>query len=171
MCVMRDSLEASAGLGLAILLAVLLMGAPTIPTAAVQSARAADTPAPDRPAGAPQTPRTNAYTLPEAPGSAVQGTRLQSLLGRELKTRDDDPGRIIDILCDSEGRVRAAVIELGGFLGIGTRRVAVHWSALRFDSADPKRTRLVLDLARDELRSAPEYKAGESVEALIGRPD
>ena len=177
MNVMRGSLEALAGLCLAILLAVLLMGAPPVSTAAVQPARAADIPAPadaptpDAPAGTPDAPRAETYTLPDIPPGAIPGTKLQSLLGRELKTRDEDPGRIIDILCDSEGRVRAAVVELGGFLGIGTRRIAVHWSALKFDLADPKRPRLTLDLAREELRTAPEYKPGEPVEVLVGRPD
>jgi hypothetical protein len=171
MNVMRGSLEGSAGLCLAILLAVLLMGAPLVSLAAIQFAHAADIPMPVGPAGAPDTPRADTYTLPDIPPGMIPGAKLQSLLGRELKTRDEDPGRIIDILCDSEGRVRAAVVELGGFLGIGMRRIAVHWSVLRFDAADPKRPRLILELARDELRSAPEYKPGEPVEVLIGRPD
>jgi PRC-barrel domain protein len=171
MNVMRGSLEGTAGLCLAILLAILLMGAPLVSPPAIQSARAADTPLPDSPAGAPDAPRADAYTIPDVPPGAIPGTKLQSLLGRELKTRDEDPGRIIDILCDSDGQVHAAVVELGGFLGIGMRRIAVHWSALRFDAADPKRPRLILEVARDELRSAPEYKPGEPVEVLVGRPD
>jgi hypothetical protein len=64
--------------------------------------------------------------------------------------------------------VRAAVVELGGFLGIGTRRVAVEWSMLRFDPADAKQPRVVLDMTRDQLRSAPEYKPGEPV-VFVGR--
>jgi hypothetical protein len=109
---------------------------------------------------AEQGTRVQSYTmdLPKAPLPAV---RLESLLGREVRTREEDPGRIIDILADSDGRVRAAVIELGGFLGIGTRKIAVDWSMLRFDG--DKRQRLVLDMSRDQLRLVPEYKASEPV--------
>ena len=47
--------------------------------------------------------------------------------------RGGGAGRIIDLLADRSGQVRAAVIEFGGFLGIGTRKIAVDWSALRFE--------------------------------------
>jgi hypothetical protein len=171
MCVMRGSLEASAGLGLVILLAILLVGAPTTLPAAAEWARAADAAEPDGTGKPSDTPRADTYTLPEVPPGAISGTKLQSLLGRELKTKDENPGRIIDILSDSEGRVRAAVVELGGFLGIGTRRIAVDWSMLRFDSADPKQPRLVLDIVRDQLRSVPEYKPGEPVVVFVGGAD
>jgi hypothetical protein len=56
--------------------------------------------------------------------------------------------------------VQAAVIEFGGFLGIGTRKIAVEWTALRFES-DGKQPVLIVDLTRDQLRLAPEYKASE----------
>jgi hypothetical protein len=83
--------------------------------------------------------------------------KLESVLGREVKTlREGDGGRVIDLLVDNDGQVRAAVIEFGGFLGIGTRKIAVDWSALRF--AGPS---LVVDISRDQLRATPEYKERE----------
>ena len=83
---------------------------------------------------------------------------LESVLGREVRTEGDrDLGRIIDVLADPEGRVRAVVIEFGGFLGIGTRKIAVDWTALHFDAASPHSFWLV-DVRRDEVRAAPEYK-------------
>jgi predicted O-methyltransferase YrrM len=102
---------------------------------------------------------------------AVQGAtlapdqaQLQSVLGREVRTRvDQDVGRIIDLLADAEGRVQAAVIEFGGFLGIGTRKIAVEWSALHFE-ADGKQPLVIVDVTRDQLRAAPEYKpAGPAI--------
>ena len=83
------------------------------------------------------------------------------MLGREVRTRvEQDAGRVIDLLADRHGRVQAAVIEFGGFLGIGTRKIAVEWTALRFES-DGKQPVLIVDLTRDQLRVAPEYKANE----------
>jgi hypothetical protein len=162
---MLVSLRAMARSGLVLLLAAFLAGEPSAWSAAAQTASAADER--DAPAGGPDSPRAQTYT-PELAPNPIEGARLQSLLGRDVRTRDEDPGRIIDILCDRDGRVRAAVVELGGFLGIGTRRVAVEWSMLRFDPADAKQPRVVLDMTRDQLRSAPEYKPGEPV-VFVGR--
>lgn len=98
-----------------------------------------------------------------APGltSVISQSRLDSVLGREVRTRvEEDVGRIVDILADRQSRVQAAVIEFGGFLGIGTRKIAVDWSAISFEN-DGKRTIVIVDLSRDQLRLAPEYKPNE----------
>jgi hypothetical protein len=82
---------------------------------------------------------------------------LKSVLGREVTTvRDGEGGRIIDVLADNEGTVRAAVVEFGGFLGIGTRKIAVDWAAFRFSGRTVQ-----VDVSRDQLRTAPEYKSSE----------
>ena len=93
--------------------------------------------------------------------SVIGHNRLDSVLGREVRTRvEEDVGRIVDILADRQSRVQAAVIEFGGFLGIGTRKIAVEWSALSFEMGG-KRAVVIVDLSRDQLRLAPEYKPNE----------
>jgi hypothetical protein len=94
--------------------------------------------------------------------TSTQGHGLDSVLGREIRTQEDDMGRIIDLLADRNGQVQAAVIELGGFLGIGTRKIAVEWSALRFD-ASGKQPVVILEMNREQLRAAPEYIPGEPI--------
>jgi len=92
---------------------------------------------------------------------ALRRNQLESVLGKEVRPLvEEDGGRIIDLLADRNGRVRAAVIEFGGFLGIGTRKIAVDWSALRFEG-DGKQTVVIVDMTRDQLRVAPEYKPNE----------
>ena len=78
-------------------------------------------------------------------------------------------GRIVDVLVDRSARVRAAVIDFGGFLGVGNRQIAVAWSAIRFP-AEGKLEPLVVDFTRDQLRVAPTYKAGEQI-VLLGPPN
>jgi hypothetical protein len=53
------------------------------------------------------------------------------------------------------------VIDFGGFLGMGTRKIAVSWSALRFDLGEKKNV-IALDLDREQLKTAPEYKVSGS---------
>jgi sporulation protein YlmC with PRC-barrel domain len=92
---------------------------------------------------------------------AAMHNALESVLGREVRTSTDgDVGRIIDVLVDRNGRVEAVVIEFGGFLGIGTRKIAVDWSAVRFD-AGGDRSVLPVDVTHDQLRIAPEYRPNE----------
>jgi hypothetical protein len=99
-----------------------------------------------------------ALGLQAAAVQADEGTdarKLDSVLGREVtSTQDGIGGRIVDILVDNDGRLRAAVVEFGGFLGIGTRKIAVEWSAFRFTG----RT-IEVDVSRDQLRAAPEFKS------------
>jgi hypothetical protein len=97
------------------------------------------------------------------PTAVTRRRDLESILGKEVRTQvEEDLGRIVDLLADREGAVQAAVIEFGGFLGIGTRKIAVEWSALRFEM-DGKRPAIIVDLRRSQLRAAPEYKPSEPV--------
>ena len=92
---------------------------------------------------------------------ATKRLRLEAVLGREVRTRvEEDVGRIVDLLADRQGNLQAAVIEFGGFLGIGTRKIAVEWSALSFES-DGRQPSVIVEMTRDQLRVAPEYKANE----------
>ena len=70
----------------------------------------------------------------------LETQEVQSILGREVRsTADENMGRIVDILVDDQGRVRAAIIDFGGFLGVGSRKIAVEWKALHFVPTVDKR--------------------------------
>lgn len=100
-----------------------------------------------------------------APGLEVQ-PGLHTVLGIEVHTPTDrNIGRVIDVLADRDGKIQAAVIEFGGFMGLGTRKVAVEWAALRFQSTG-KAPIATAEITRDQLRLAPENKPGEPVVVL-----
>jgi PRC-barrel domain len=103
------------------------------------------------------------------PATVVDGEQLESVLGIEaLSSTGDDMGRIVDIIVDRSGQIRAAIIDFGGFLGVGSRKIAVDWRSLHFD---PKKAgSVVVNLTKDQLRVAPVYKAAEPV-VMIGGPD
>ena len=79
---------------------------------------------------------------------------------------DEDMGRIVDVLVDRAGQVRAAIIDFGGFLGVGSRRIAVDWNALHFPQPGTPGERIALDLTRDQVKAAPEYREGKPVVIL-----
>ena len=127
------------------------------------------------PAASAQSPAAPPPNGPSAPGGetasppfTVLGSQeVQSTLGREVRsTGDEDMGRIVDVIVDGEGRVRAAIIDFGGFLGVGSRKVAVDWKALHFVPAASRRYGIVLELSRDQVKTAPEYKEGRPIVVL-----
>lgn len=96
--------------------------------------------------------------------------QLGSVLGRMVTDKSgDEIGRIVDILVDADGRPRVAVLDVGGFLGIGMRRVAVSWRTLRFshDIADP---RITEDFTVAEVAAAPEYRGADQPVRVLGAP-
>src|SRR6476469_4518806 len=92
---------------------------------------------------------------------------VEGVLGRDVRSAaDEDMGRIVDVLVDRAGQVRAAIIDFGGFLGVGSRRIAVDWGALHFPPPGKPGARIALDLNRDQVNAAPEYQEGKPVVVL-----
>ena len=101
--------------------------------------------------------------------SILLSQNVQGALGKEVRSgTGENLGRIVDVLVDRGGQVRAAVIDFGGFLGVGSRKIVVDWGALHFTPAD-QRDRISLDLTRDQVSAAPEYKAGQPIVVLGGQ--
>jgi sporulation protein YlmC with PRC-barrel domain len=60
------------------------------------------------------------------------------LNGTEVRGLDDSPlGDISDIVLDPAGAIRAVVLDVGGVFGIGAKKVAVPFDALRIVSIVP----------------------------------
>ena len=91
----------------------------------------------------------------------------EAILGKSVhSSTGEDMGRLVDVVVDTDGRPRAAIIDFGGFLGVGSRKIAVDWSALRFVPNDPKGNVITVALTRDQVKAAPEFKEGSPVVAL-----
>ena len=81
----------------------------------------------------------------------------------------EDMGMVVDVLVDADGHPRAAVIDFGGFLGVGSRKIAVEWQALRFKPSD-RAVPIQLSLGRAEVQAAPEYKPSVQQPAAVVDP-
>ena len=103
-------------------------------------------------------------TGPEGtPAVIVDDDKVQSLLGKVVTSQVGDKlGQITDVLVGHGGDIRAAVVDFGGFLGVGTRKVAVAWTSLKF-SPDT----ITLNMTRDGLRVTPEYREHEPI-VIVG---
>ena len=78
----------------------------------------------------------------------VEGTNVYNVAGEKL-------GSIDDLVIDKHsGQVRYAVLEFGGFLGMGTDRYPLPWNMLKYDAA---KEAYVVPLDKAKLENAPHY--------------
>jgi hypothetical protein len=143
-----------------------------VATFAAVAARAADdtasppaaTPAQEQKAATPAAPKEAA---PPPSVTIIEATDAHGVLGRDVRSpTDEDMGRIVDVIVDRAGHVRAAVIDFGGFLGVGSRKIVVDWNALHFGQIANKGESITLELTKDQVKAAPEYKEGAPIVVL-----
>lgn len=133
---------------------------------APNSGEAAPSASPPPPQAAPALPPPAPAQNKGTPALVLDTADYENLLGQGVRAQNgDDLGRIIDVIIDKDGRPRAAIIDFGGFLGVGSRKIAVDWRVLSF-AADGKPGSITLLLNRNQVRVSPEYKTGEPIVVL-----
>ena len=71
-------------------------------------------------------------------------------------------GHVIDVLVDSKGQPAALVVDVGGFMGMGNRRIAIDWE--RFVLAGPKAgDALQIPFSEAQVKAAPAFDGGREV--------
>jgi sporulation protein YlmC with PRC-barrel domain len=70
---------------------------------------------------------------------------------------DHTIGEVSDVLLDKNGQVKAVILSVGGFLGLGGKYVSVPFNALQVSEKNGKRY-LVMHTTKEALTSAPGYR-------------
>lgn len=87
----------------------------------------------------------------DVPGSRLMGVNVYS-------KQDESIGEIEDLLIENGKTIRAVILGVGGFLGVGERYVAVDPSSITFmRSGNTGAVRAVLDTTKDQLSKAPTF--------------
>jgi hypothetical protein len=82
------------------------------------------------------------------------------MLDMEIVTADgDEVGEIVDLLIADDGSIDRAIAEVGGFLGIGERFVAIPLDRMTFDAEEEDD--LIVDLGRTEIENLSSYEQVE----------
>jgi sporulation protein YlmC with PRC-barrel domain len=116
-------------------------------------------------------PRNGAPEDAQAAGRAPRGERQaveRLLLATKVRAakiennRNEDLGKIEDLLLDRRYRAAFAIIGQGGVLGIGESFIPVPWSKLGFNAnRDAIAVKVTIEIAKDQLGKAPLVKGGD----------
>lgn len=81
-----------------------------------------------------------------------------ALIGASVRNQAKDKiGEVEDVFVDTSGAIKTVVVSVGGFLGVGTKDVAVKWEDIQFQR-DGNSVVLVTSWTKDSLKAMPEYK-------------
>jgi sporulation protein YlmC with PRC-barrel domain len=88
--------------------------------------------------------------------AVAQGYRVSKLMGSPVvNDHQEKIGTIDDFVVDHD-RVLFAILQVGGFLGIGGRLVAVPYKSIVLD--DPSGKIILPGASREELKKLPEFQ-------------
>ena len=102
----------------------------------------------------PASSATNEQAITSLPSGALP---ISDYYNQSVYDNQDNKiGDVNDLLVDKDGRIGAAIVGVGGFLGAGEKNVAVPFNALKLTEKNGKRY-LVMDTTKEALNSAPGY--------------
>ena len=115
-------------------------------------------------AGFVQNQNTNEWRASKLIGASVYGPS------------DDSIGDINDVIIGADGQIKAVVVGVGGFLGVGEKNVALPFDALTVTrKADLSSIqKITVSYTKDELKNAPKfayYEASKSQTTGEGSSD
>jgi sporulation protein YlmC with PRC-barrel domain len=128
---------------------------PATPPADTMTPPADTMTAPTDPALAPEA----AVAIPPEGFTAYTGEMLTS---EELKdaqvysSADESISSISDLVLDGDGKVTEVILDVGGFLGIGTRSVAIPYEDLDVYADENRNLRIYLPMTREQIEALPE---------------
>ena len=90
--------------------------------------------------------------------------RATTVIGKEVYNSEDESiGEVSDLVLQKEGGTRAALVDVGGFLGVGAKTVAIPFDELKFsrmdEVAEPKVT---VAMSKEQVEQLPEYMPAPS---------
>lgn len=116
------------------------------------------------------TPPTSTFVTGEIPGEIlgseligmnVESSQTQYSNDMTVTTADrnqwDNIGSVNDLLIGADGAVKAVLVDVGGFLGMGARTVALDMSRIHLLTDDTGARFAAVTSSREELESAPEF--------------
>lgn len=104
-------------------------------------------------------PADGNMVLPEGYVEVDRATlTTEQLTGADVRDASDASiAEVQDLVLTAEGQVTDVVLDVGGFLGMGAKRVAIPMDSLTVAQADGGALRLWVNMTKEQLEALPEY--------------
>jgi hypothetical protein len=81
-----------------------------------------------------------------------------NVIGQDIYSADDqNVGEIAEVIMTDDGKIEAAIVDVGGFLGIGAKSVALSFADLDFRADESGNVYVYTPFTEEQLQQAPEY--------------
>jgi len=95
-----------------------------------------------------------------APVARADGVIVSNIIGESVYNGSGDDaeniGEVSDVVFDKDGQAKSVIINVGGFLGVGTKSVAFDYAKMQWAEKNGDRW-LVAQATKDELTAQPEF--------------
>jgi sporulation protein YlmC with PRC-barrel domain len=108
--------------------------------------------------GTTSTTTNSSTSLPSAQNTDGSFNASQVVGLSVVNNADDKIGKISELLVDQNGKINGVIVDVGGFLGIGTHPVKLGWNQIRLINKDGTE-QAVVNMNKDALKQMPEYNA------------
>jgi sporulation protein YlmC with PRC-barrel domain len=120
----------------------------------------------DKSAAAPKAGAGEKFVNTQASGQWL----ASDIMGMNVVgSKDEKIGSVSDLLVDPKGNILAAVVGVGGFLGIGQKNVAITFDTLNISADKDGDPQAKLTLTKEELENAPEFKTAAAAKSEAQR--
>jgi sporulation protein YlmC with PRC-barrel domain len=113
-------------------------------------------------AATPPTTATTVHTAVPAnhimPGQ-IRATQMHGATVYDAQGKNI--GDVKDIILDKQGKVAAVVLDVGSFLGIGGKHVAVTMNDIKVDFDNNNKPKFSVDMTKDQLKAAQGFDLSE----------
>jgi sporulation protein YlmC with PRC-barrel domain len=87
--------------------------------------------------------------------------RASSMIGQDVYSPENKSiGKVADLVLQEDGKTRAALIDVGGFLGVGSKRIAIPFADIKVtpDKDNPDKPLLNVAMTKDQIQQAPDWQ-------------
>ena len=119
-----------------------------------------------QPAPGPGTTREPIVTRPATPGimtpNTINEVYASNLIGASVRSaQGESVGKIGELVIDPhDARIKAAIVSVGGVLGLGAKSVAIPWDRMTMGTGADRDT-IIVAMGKDELEMAPGWQKSE----------
>ena len=102
---------------------------------------------------------THALTANHITSGQIRATQMDG--ARVYDRQNQNIGDVKDIILDRDGKVAAVVLNVGAFLGVGGKYVAVPMNDVKVDFDKDNKPHFTVDMTKDQLKAAQAFDLDE----------